>query len=60
MLLYELYKVLNGCIKASIYNRIGDLIYFGYLDDLDVDILQNRVVFLTPASNHEIVIKLDI
>lgn len=60
MLLFELYKVLNSDIESLIYDRAGDIIYYGSLSNLDVDFLQSRVIFLTPLNKYEILIKLDV
>lgn len=59
MLLFELYKVLDDNVLSMIYDRMDNRIYYGSLDKLDVDILQSRVIFLTPVSTHEILIKID-
>lgn len=60
MLLFELYKVTPDSLTALICNRKHEVIYYGLLNNLDVDILQSRVTYLDPISAHELHIKLDI
>lgn len=60
MLLYELYKVLADNVIALIFDRTGQVIYYGSLVNLDVDILQSGVIYLAPINPHEILIKIDL
>ena len=60
MLLFELYKVLYDNTSVLIYDHTDSIIYYGFLDKLDVDILQSRVKFLRPISVHEILIKIEV
>ena len=60
MLLFELYKVLADNVIALIYDRTWQVIYYGSLVNLDLDILQSGVTYLAPINPHEIVIIIDL
>lgn len=60
MLLFELYKVLSDEIQALIFDSKDEVIYYGLLNKLDIDIMQSRVTYLKPINIHEILIKIDI
>lgn len=60
MLLFELHKVLSDEVQALIFNRKDEVIYYGLLNKLDIDVMQSRVTYLRPINTHEILINIDI
>lgn len=60
MLLYELYKVSSITTVVLLYDNTGNVIYYGSLDKLDIDILQSRVTYLSPIAINEILVKIDV
>lgn len=60
MLLFELYKVLSDEVQALIFDSKDEVIYYGLLNKLDIDIMQSRVTYLRPINTYEILINIDI
>lgn len=60
MQLFELYKVLPDGVEVLIYDSKDEVIYYGSLNKLDIDIMQSRITYLRPTNPREIVVKIDI
>lgn len=60
MLLYELFKVSSITTVVLLYDHTDNVIYYGSLDKLDIDILQSRVAYLSAIAINEIVVKIDV
>ena len=59
-MLFELYKVLSITTIVLLCDHTGEVLYYGSLDKLDIDILQTRVTYLSPIAINEILVKIDI